>query len=72
VNTEVSKQLQAREWPCSKIWEIKPTLSPHLLIPSAIARDILGALVLSLLLLIAAKHVLEELKLGLCDGSQQK
>lgn len=46
----------------------KLTLSPHLLVPTAIARDILRPLVLGLLLLVAAKHVLEELELRLGDG----
>lgn len=48
----------------------KPTLSPQFLVPTAITGDILRALVVGLLLLVAAKHVLEELELGLGDSDQ--
>lgn len=49
-----------------------PTLSPQFLVPTAITGDILRALVVGLLLLVAAKHVLEELELGLGDSDQQE
>jgi hypothetical protein len=48
----------------------KPTLSPQFLVPTAITGDILRALVVGLLLLVTAKHVLEELELGLGDSDQ--
>jgi hypothetical protein len=48
------------------------TLLPHLLIPNTITGGVLGALVLLRLLLIASKHLVEEVELGLGNGCQQK
>jgi hypothetical protein len=50
----------------------KLTLSPQFLVSTAITGDILRALVVGLLLLVATKHVLEELELGLGDSDQQE
>lgn len=48
------------------------TLLPHFLVPSTVTGNILGALLLLRLLLIAAKHVLEEVELGMGDRNQKK
>lgn len=45
---------------------------PHFLVPSTVTGNILGALLLLRLLLIAAKHVLEEVELGMGDRNQKK
>ena len=47
-------------------------MSPQFLVSTAITGDILRALVVGLLMLVAAKHVLEELELGLGDSGQQE
>lgn len=47
------------------------TLTPRMLVPTTITRDVLRPLLL-VLLLVGSKHVLEEVELSLGDGDQHQ